>query len=58
MKMKLKKHWTDEKTTLQKLSTALIWDDDKVNQLKIVLSNTFQAPQDLHKEGDINTVNN
>ncbi|VDP77310.1 unnamed protein product [Schistosoma curassoni] len=47
MKLKLKKHWTTERTTPQKFNTAFLQDTDKLNKFKIVLSNKFQAFHDL-----------
>ncbi|VDP62849.1 unnamed protein product [Schistosoma curassoni] len=50
MKLKLKKHWKTEKAALQKFKTAFPQDTDKLNQLKIAISNRSQALQDILKE--------
>ncbi|VDP53387.1 unnamed protein product [Schistosoma mattheei] len=47
MKLKLKKHWTLERTISQKFNTAFLQDTNKLSKFKIVLSNKFQAFHDL-----------
>ncbi|VDP47405.1 unnamed protein product [Schistosoma margrebowiei] len=47
MKLKLKKYWTTGRTISQKFNTAFLQNTDKLNEFKIVLSNTFQAFHDL-----------
>ncbi|VDP04066.1 unnamed protein product [Schistosoma mattheei] len=47
MKLKLKKNWTMGRTTSQMFNTAFLQDTDKLNKLKIVFSNKFQAFHDL-----------
>ncbi|VDP83351.1 unnamed protein product [Schistosoma mattheei] len=47
MKLKLKKHWTTERTISQKFNTAFLQDTNKLNKFKIDLSNRFQAFHDL-----------
>ncbi|VDP52022.1 unnamed protein product [Schistosoma margrebowiei] len=47
MKLKLKKHWTMGRTISQKFNTAFLQDTNKLNKLKIDLSNKFQAFHDL-----------
>ncbi|VDP44225.1 unnamed protein product [Schistosoma margrebowiei] len=50
MKLKLKRHWTTGQTALQKFNTTLLRLTTNLNQFKVALNNTFQAPQDLPKE--------
>ncbi|VDP49681.1 unnamed protein product [Schistosoma curassoni] len=51
MKLKLKKHWTTGWTISQKFNTASLRDTDKLNKLKMALSNKFQAVHDqLNRE--------
>ncbi|VDP24398.1 unnamed protein product [Schistosoma margrebowiei] len=47
MKLKLKKHWTTGRTTSQKFNTAFLQDTNKLKNLKLALSNKFQAFHDL-----------
>ncbi|VDP21959.1 unnamed protein product [Schistosoma margrebowiei] len=47
MKLKLKKHWTMGWTISQKFNTAFLQDTNKLNKLKLALSNKFQAFHDL-----------
>ncbi|VDP06649.1 unnamed protein product [Schistosoma mattheei] len=47
MKLKLMKHWTMGWTISQKFNTAFLQDTDRLNKLKIVLSNKFQTFHDL-----------
>ncbi|VDP30131.1 unnamed protein product [Schistosoma curassoni] len=47
MELKLKKHWTMERTISQKFDSAFLPDTDKLNKFKIVLSNKLQAFHDL-----------
>ncbi|VDP27632.1 unnamed protein product [Schistosoma mattheei] len=47
MKLKLKKHCTTGRTISQKFNTAFLQHTDKINKLKIVLSNKFQAFHNL-----------
>ncbi|VDO50887.1 unnamed protein product [Schistosoma margrebowiei] len=52
MKLKLKKHWTMGRTISQKFNMAVLQDTNKLNKLKLSLSNKFQAFHDLHnREG-------
>ncbi|VDP28255.1 unnamed protein product [Schistosoma margrebowiei] len=47
MKLKLTKHWTMGRTTSRKFNMSFLQDTKKLNKLKIVLSNKFQAFHDL-----------
>ncbi|VDP41839.1 unnamed protein product [Schistosoma margrebowiei] len=50
IKLKLKKQWTAGETALQGFDTAFLRNPDKINDVKIALSNSYQALQDLPKE--------
>ncbi|VDO64325.1 unnamed protein product [Schistosoma margrebowiei] len=47
LKLKLKKHWKTGETPSQRLNTAILRDNDKLNEFKITLDNRLQALQDL-----------
>ncbi|VDP46587.1 unnamed protein product [Schistosoma margrebowiei] len=47
MRLKLKKHWTTGRTISQKFNTAFFQDTNKLNKLKLALSNNFQVFHDL-----------
>ncbi|VDP57477.1 unnamed protein product [Schistosoma margrebowiei] len=47
IKLKLKMYWITERTISQKFNTAFLRDTNKLNKLKITLSNKFQAFHDL-----------
>ncbi|VDO49322.1 unnamed protein product [Schistosoma margrebowiei] len=58
LKLKLKKNWTTEQTTLQRFNTVFLRDTDKHNEFKIALNSSFQALQDLLREKETTMEDN
>lgn len=50
IKLKLQKHQTTGETALKKFNAPFLRDTDKLNELKTVLKNRFEALRDLLKE--------
>ncbi|VDP42409.1 unnamed protein product [Schistosoma margrebowiei] len=53
MKLKLKKHWTAGKTTVQRFNTAILRDTKKLNEFKITQQQVLSLTESTDKETTI-----
>ncbi|VDO82747.1 unnamed protein product [Schistosoma margrebowiei] len=58
LKLKLKKNWTTGQTAIQRFNTAVLRDNNRFNEFKIALNDTFQDLQDLLKEEETTVEDN
>ncbi|VDP24149.1 unnamed protein product [Schistosoma margrebowiei] len=58
MKLNLKKQWIAAETRLQRFNTAFLRYTDKLNRLKITISNNLEVLKDILKERKTTMENN